>query len=121
MEHPLEWGENYMVLLAAERAQLSGMSSIACRVGSRADDLRAWQARGDEDGNLPELCTVQALRRFETHALWRGIAKRAWGLACHAKIAGSGGGIGGNTGSDNRRLWARKRMLFWVTLDAPHF
>ena len=41
MQHPLEWSEDYVVLLADEQVQLSGLSPAACRVGSRFDDLRA--------------------------------------------------------------------------------
>ena len=39
MEHPLEWREDYVVSLANEQVQLSVLSSAACRVGSRFDDL----------------------------------------------------------------------------------
>ena len=62
MEHPHEWREDYVVLLADEQVQLSGLFLSACGVGSRFDDLRArlWRALGDGDERRPERCAAEA-------------------------------------------------------------
>ena len=44
MEHPLEWSEDYVVLLA-DAGAFEQPSSATCRAGFRADDLRAWRGR----------------------------------------------------------------------------
>ena len=79
MKHPLEWSEDCVVLLADEQVQLSCLSSAACRVGSRADGLRArtWQALLAGDRKMLERCAAEAPQCFDTPDLRRDLAERA--------------------------------------------
>ena len=80
MEHPLAWGEDYVVSLAYEPAQPGGFSPAACGAGSGADDLRARRGglsamnRASRRSDVP-----QRLHNALQHLLSGGVSQSVLG------------------------------------------